>query len=667
MKQSRNLIANGAEEAHVTPSRRTGTLRWLGLALAMWIGGSLGFAQTLAVTPSNYPTVSVGATQQFTATASGFTIASIKWEVGNVQGGSTATGTITTGLTGGLYTAPATVPAQNPQTILAVATDTNGNKYSSSVYVSIAPPPPVITAVSPNPLPTGSATVTVTGTGFTSSSLIWDSGVQYATQQSGPGTLTASVYTAAGTTSASFTIHSSGTISNAFVVPVGGNAPPKYTLTVVNGTGSGSYAAGTVVPITANAPPSGQQFQSWTGAAVAGAGSATTTLTMPAANTTVTANFTAASTYTLTVVNGAGSGSYAAGTVVPITANAPPSGQQFQSWTGATVASASSAATTLTMPASNTTVTANFAAAGGPTITSVSPNPLPTGTVTVTITGTGFTSSSTIWDSGVQYTTQQPTSNTLTTSVYTAPGTTSATFTVHGPGPTSNAVTVPVSGPPTYTLTVVNGTGSGSYTAGTGVTITANPAPAGESFSAWTGAAVSNAATPTTTITMPAANTTVTANYSTGPTYALTVVGGQGSGNYVAGAVVTITANNPAAGQSFLGWTGATFVSANSPTTTLTMPAAALTVTANFSQAAYTLTVVNGTGSGNYAAGAVVQITANTPPAGQYFQHWTGAGVANTALASTTVTMPQANTTVTANFYTPAPIPQPVTTHPRCG
>jgi hypothetical protein len=76
MKHSRNLIANVAEAAHVTPSRPSGKLRWLGLALAMWIGSSLGFAQSLAVTPSNYPTVTVGGTQQFTATATGFTIAS---------------------------------------------------------------------------------------------------------------------------------------------------------------------------------------------------------------------------------------------------------------------------------------------------------------------------------------------------------------------------------------------------------------------------------------------------------------------------------------------------------------------------------------------------------------------------------------------------------------
>ena len=116
---------------------------------------------------------------------------------------------------------------------------------------------------------------------------------------------------------------------------------PTYSLTVVNGTGSGTYAAGTIVNIKANTAPSGQTFQNWTGATVANATSATTTLTMPAANTAVTANYTTVtSTYTLTVVNGTDSGSYADGTVVTITANAPPAGEAFQNWTGATVANA---------------------------------------------------------------------------------------------------------------------------------------------------------------------------------------------------------------------------------------------------------------------------------------------------------------------------------------
>jgi uncharacterized repeat protein (TIGR02543 family) len=756
MEHTKNLTLGGAARAEATP-HHSSLFRWLRLAIALLFTGSFAggaFAQSLTVTPSNYPTVPVGGTLQFTATANGFTISSIKWEVDNVQGGSATSGTITTGLAGGLFSAPATVPVQSQETILAVATGTNGSKYSATVYLTITPPPPVITSVLPNPLPTGTSTVTITGTGFSSNSLIWDSGVQYATQLNAAGALTATIYTGSSVTSSTFTVHDSGNISNAYPVPtVGSSLPVTYTLTVLNGTVNGSssasFAAGTVVTIVANAAPSGQQFQSWSGASVANSNASTTTLVMPAANTIVTAGYAAVApvTYMLNVVGGTGSGPYAAGAVVPINATIPsgqqfqswsgatvansssasttlimpaanttvtaqfgaaavtytltvvggtivgggssgtyaagtvvpiaatiPAGQQFQSWSGATVVSSRSASTTLTMPAANTVVTAQFAAPAGLSVVSVWPNPMPTGTQTLTVTGTGFSSSCAIWVSGVQYGAQFA-NNTLAASIYTGAGTQSLAVSVNCSGTMSNTVNVPVSGPPTYTLTVVggtisNGATSGSYLAGATVTIVANAPAAGFSFTGWTGASVANSNAATTIINMPAANTTVTANFSNQPTYALTVLGGQGSGNYVAGAIVTITANNPPAGQSFLDWTGATVASASSSQTTITMPAAATTVTAIFSQPTYTLTIVNGallngTSTGNFPSGTVVGISAGTPPAGEYFQSWTGPGVANTASASTSITMPQANTTVTANFYTPAPIPQPVTTHPR--
>jgi len=142
--------------------------------------------------------------------------------------------------------------------------------------------------------------------------------------------------------------------------------PTQYALTVNGGSGDGSYAAGTQVTITADAPASGYVFDQWTGATVASTTSATTTLTMPAAATTVTATYKLApsTTYALTVNGGSGDGSYAAGTQVTITADAPASGYVFDQWTGATVASATSATTTLTMPAAATTVTATYKLAG---------------------------------------------------------------------------------------------------------------------------------------------------------------------------------------------------------------------------------------------------------------------------------------------------------------
>ena len=70
-------------------------------------------------------------------------------------------------------------------------------------------------------------------------------------------------------------------------------------------------------------------------------------------------------TYALTVIKGTDSGSYAAGDKVSITADAPPTGQAFDKWTGGnggTFENANSAATIFTMPDAAATVTAVYTA-----------------------------------------------------------------------------------------------------------------------------------------------------------------------------------------------------------------------------------------------------------------------------------------------------------------
>ncbi len=66
------------------------------------------------------------------------------------------------------------------------------------------------------------------------------------------------------------------------------------------------------------------------------------------------------------------------------------------------------------------------------------------------------------------------------------------------------------------TLTVISGSGSGAYTDGEVVAITAETAPSGMEFEAWTGdvTGVANVNVPSTTITMPVTDATVTASYS---------------------------------------------------------------------------------------------------------------------------------------------------------
>lgn len=76
----------------------------------------------------------------------------------------------------------------------------------------------------------------------------------------------------------------------------------------------------------------------------------------------------------------------------------------------------------------------------------------------------------------------------------------------------------------------------------------------------------------------------------------------------------------------------------------------------NASNQLYTLTVKNGQGSGSYVAGATVIVIANEPSSTQQFSKWTADNTsvkfASDTVSATTMVMPAANTTVTANYTT---------------
>jgi uncharacterized repeat protein (TIGR02543 family) len=132
---------------------------------------------------------------------------------------------------------------------------------------------------------------------------------------------------------------------------------------------------------------------------------------------------------------------------------------------------------------------------------------------------------------------------------------------------------------------------------------------------------------------------------------------------YAAGVQVSIKAV-PAAGYRFVNWTApaGSFTNASSATTTFTMPAQDVTVTANFEQGAeYTLTmaaspIMGGTaydvtGASPYMEGEIVSIQAVAASSYQFVRWTAPAGTLANALATaTTFTMPAQNVVVTANF-----------------
>ena len=207
---------------------------------------------------------------------------------------------------------------------------------------------------------------------------------------------------------------------------------------------------------------------------------------------------------------------------------------------------------------------------------------------------------------------------------------------------------------PLFTLAVGNGFGSGAYPAGAMVPIAASNAPAGQMFAGWTGSPVTDPSYMGTTLVMGASNLTVTATFTNVPApvnYPLTVVNGSGSGLYLPGTVVAVTAATPGAGQSFSGWGGYPVANALAATTTLLMPAAPVTIIAGFqTSATFNLTVVHGSGGGSYLPGAVVGIVADAAPPQQAFSAWSGFAVSRSAAAATTLTMPSADVVVTANY-----------------
>lgn len=113
-------------------------------------------------------------------------------------------------------------------------------------------------------------------------------------------------------TSTSSTSTTSSNTSGTSTTSGSNSSSTMYTVTVENGSGSGSYAAGATVVIAANTPATGMVFSKWTtqsnGVTLASVSLPATTFVMPANNVTVTANYVAGNGTATTNSNGNGNG-----------------------------------------------------------------------------------------------------------------------------------------------------------------------------------------------------------------------------------------------------------------------------------------------------------------------------------------------------------------------
>lgn len=296
-----------------------------------------------------------------------------------------------------------------------------------------------------------------------------------------------------------------------------------YTLTVNNGSGDGTYLEGTTVTVSADPPPAGQQFSMWTGDTpiLSNRLLSTTSALIPSMNVSITATYTGSG----------GSGGTGTGLL----------GQYYNDPSNSSYPLANPFTSVAVLTRTDANV--DFAWGGsspGAAVTADNFSTRWTGKVEAPVTGSyTFTARGDdgvrLYLSGVKVI-DGWSDHGATDFNYTTNLTTGTKYDIelhfyeHGGGaecrlqwsyPGQGKQTIPqgrLYAPTnqTYILTVNSGSGSGSYTAGTPVNVSANPAPTGQQFAGWTGdtSILASASAASTTATMPSANATITATYS---------------------------------------------------------------------------------------------------------------------------------------------------------
>ena len=381
------------------------------------LAGRFLSAQTVAISPG-YVNLPLGGTQQYTATVTGLSPATVTWGV--TKGGGSIT-------QAGLYTAPATLSANS---VLISATSIANPKISAVVYVNPEAPGPTLTALSPNPLPVGTDTITFTasaGAPFVKGASANCNGASGSTQFISATSITGVFYIGAGNGTATCYVNNPGTWqSNSLTVPAGSG---KTTPAPVVSPATATVGLGATLQFSAS------NVTAWS--ALAGVITSSGLYTAPATTTS-------SGTDTVTATGPGGKGA-AKVTLVPRLVISPATATVTlggtQQFTATNVTSWSAAAGSITssglytapasMTASGTdTVTASGTGGTGtalvtlqapaPLIQTLSPAALPLGSFTATIKGTGFTAQSSALLGGTPLIITAQTATTLSISGFAA-------------------------------------------------------------------------------------------------------------------------------------------------------------------------------------------------------------------------------------------------------
>jgi uncharacterized protein (DUF1800 family) len=381
-------------------------------------------AQTISLTATdsdgtNTGTARVGGTVNLVAQATSGQCAQVSW---SLQGAGTIAFSGTK-YVDGLYTAPATMPANPNVTITAYLSSCPTEKTTYSLtLVNLAP---AVTSVSPTQLLSGGTqTITLTGTGFLPGMSVVSGGSSYPATVISSTQATAQVAVAGNATgSLPFQVQNAGAggAGNTFTETI---APPSIALTAVDqdGTNTGTAELGINVNMAAAVTNSLQTAVNWS---VSGGGSITS------------------------------AGVYTAPAAMP----------------------ASNAVTITASLASNPAVTASYQLSLlNPAVSLSSPNPAQVAegaTTAVTLTGSGFVPSTSILVNGVAVPTTFQSSTSVVAQVPAAMNVTSVSLQAQNPAPgggTSASLSLPVQ---TISLTATNSDGTpNNNTAHVGDTVT---------------------------------------------------------------------------------------------------------------------------------------------------------------------------------------------------
>ncbi|MDO4327609.1 MAG: hypothetical protein Q4E24_16560, partial [bacterium] len=400
---------------------------------------------------------------------------------------------------------------------------------------------------------------------------------------------------------------------------------------------------------------------------------------------------TDAHTYEVVVENGAGSGTYEAGSTVTVEARSEED-KVFQSWetssSGVQMADPTQEITTFTMPEEGVVVTAEYAvAAYNVTVENGILNEEAgnqTGRYSLNQENVKIKANAPA--DGMIFKNWSVKINGAEVEAATVLGNAAAEETVLNKvtGETVITANYEAAPDPVYIVTVANGTLSSAEAAQDAldsskwivkgnrqVVITANPNPAGQAFTGWkitdeqgtelnpADLGIVDAASSSLALAAVGRNLNFQAQYE-GIQYKVTV--NDGIGNYttaVSGTVVTITADEAPAGMEFDYWkveTGnASLADSLSETTSFTMPMADVAVSAFYKLKEYKLTVENGTASQEYFhMGDAATVSSNYPASGKEFNEWVAAS-GNVAFADpsrwkTSFAMPASDVAVKATY-----------------